>query len=142
MKWEREPEFTTANRAERCRVGDYELVAFDLPAGRAGPPSLAGSYSDRRRGVSRVTDDAPKISKHGPSKHPEVTLLTLNKLDAIDADRLHRKLGRARRASEEDVARRRYRLMCRVYLHLHRALMHNHQAAARPNAGALASALQ
>ena len=37
MKWEREPEFTTANRAERCRVGDYELVAFDLPAGRAGP---------------------------------------------------------------------------------------------------------
>jgi hypothetical protein len=37
MKWEREPEFTTANRAERCRVGDFELVAFDLPAGRAGP---------------------------------------------------------------------------------------------------------
>ena len=88
--------------------------------------------------MSRVTDDAPKISKHGPSKHPEVTLLTLNKLDAIDADRLHRKLGRARRASEEDVARRRYRLMCRVYLHLHRALMHDHQAAAWPNAGALA----
>jgi hypothetical protein len=37
MKWEREPEFTAANRAERCRIGDYELVAFDLPADRAGP---------------------------------------------------------------------------------------------------------
>jgi hypothetical protein len=92
--------------------------------------------------VSGVTDGGPKISKHGPSKPPEVTVLTLNRLDAIDADRLHRKLSRAWRASEEDVAHRRHRLMCRVYLHLHRALMHNHQAAARPNAGALASALQ
>jgi len=94
---------------------------------------------DHRRGraasyVSRVTDDGPKISKHGPPKHSEVIVLTLNKLDAIDADRLHRKLGRAWRASEEDVVRRRYRLMCRVYLHLHRALMQNHQAAAWPNA--------
>lgn len=73
--------------------------------------------------VSRVTDDGPKISQHGPSKHPEVTVLTLNKLDAIAADRLHRKLGRAWRLSEESLARRRHRLMCRVYLYLHRALM-------------------
>lgn len=57
-------------------------------------------------------------------------MLTLKKLDAIDADRLHRKLGRAWRASEDAVARRRYRLMCRVYLHLHKALMHNHRTIA------------
>ena len=37
MKWEKEPEFTTANRAERCRVGDYELVAYDLPANQLDP---------------------------------------------------------------------------------------------------------
>ena len=50
-------------------------------------------------------------------------MLTLNKLDAIAADRLHRKLARAWRLSKESVAHRRHRLMCRVYLHLHRALM-------------------
>jgi len=70
--------------------------------------------------VSRVTDDGPKISQHGPSKRPEVTVLTLNKLDAIAADRLHRKLGRAWRLSEESLARRRHRLMCRVYLRIGR----------------------
>jgi hypothetical protein len=66
-------------------------------------------------------------------------MLTLNKLDAIDADRLHRKLGRAwRAASDEDLdeglARRRYRLLSRVYLHLHKALMRSHQTiVSRPN---------
>lgn len=50
-------------------------------------------------------------------------MLTLNRLDAIDADRLHRKLGRPSRPGGERVARRRYRLSCRVYLHLHRALL-------------------
>jgi hypothetical protein len=54
-------------------------------------------------------------------------MLTLNKLDAIDADRLHRKLGRAWRVSDAGVARRRYRLLSRVYLHLHKALMRSHQ---------------
>ena len=34
-------------------------------------------------------------------------MLTLRKLDAIDADRLHRKLGRAWRVSEAAVANRR-----------------------------------
>jgi hypothetical protein len=52
-------------------------------------------------------------------------VLTLNKLDAIDADRLRRKLDRAWRIGKESVARRRYRLMCRVYLHLHKALIYN-----------------
>jgi hypothetical protein len=55
----------------------------------------------------------------------EAIMLTLNKLDAIDADRLHRKLGRAWRLSEEYLARRRYRMQCRVYLHLHKALLRN-----------------
>lgn len=50
-------------------------------------------------------------------------MLTLNMLNAIDADRLHRKLGRAWRLSEETLARRRYRLQCRVYLHLHKVLL-------------------
>jgi hypothetical protein len=50
-------------------------------------------------------------------------MLTLNKLDALDADRLHRKLGRASRPDEESLKRRRYRLSCRVFLHLHKALL-------------------
>ena len=65
MKWEREPEFTTANRAERCRVGDYELVAFDLPAGRAGRREIGwevfGAPRRQRllaRGDSKTFDDA------------------------------------------------------------------------------------
>jgi hypothetical protein len=61
-------------------------------------------------------------------------MLTLNKLDAIDADRLHRKLGRAWRVGDEGLARRRYRLLSRVYLHLHKALMRSHQTiVSRPN---------
>jgi hypothetical protein len=65
MKWEREPEFTTANRAERCRVGDFELVAFDLPAGRAGPRVIGWEvFGPPRRqrllapGDSKTFDDA------------------------------------------------------------------------------------
>ena len=50
---------------------------------------------------------------------------TLNMLEAIDAHRLHRKLASARRYSEERLARRRYRMQCRVYLHLHKALLRN-----------------
>ncbi|HLZ00945.1 MAG TPA: hypothetical protein VKR55_02195 [Bradyrhizobium sp.] len=50
-------------------------------------------------------------------------MLTLNMLEAIDADRLHRKLSHAWRSSEERLARRRYRMQCRVYLHLHKALL-------------------
>lgn len=50
-------------------------------------------------------------------------MLTLNMLEAIDADRLHRKLSHAWRSSEERLARRRYRMQCRVYLHLHKTLL-------------------
>jgi len=56
-------------------------------------------------------------------------MLTLNMLDAINAHRLHRKLGHAWRVSEERLAHRRYRLQCRVYLHLHKALLHNQNVA-------------
>ena len=56
-------------------------------------------------------------------------MLTLNRLDAVDADRLHRKLGREWRTSAEQLADRRYRLLCRVYLHLHKALLRNQRAA-------------
>jgi hypothetical protein len=37
VTWQDEPEFIGANRAERARIGDYELVVFDLPSDRAGP---------------------------------------------------------------------------------------------------------
>jgi hypothetical protein len=50
-------------------------------------------------------------------------MLTLNRLDAIDADRLHRKLGRTALFGAEKLTRRRYRLQCRVFLHLHKALL-------------------
>ena len=53
----------------------------------------------------------------------EIAMLTLNRLDAINADRLHRKLGRASCFGEEKLTRRRYRLQCRVYLHLHKTLL-------------------
>jgi hypothetical protein len=67
MRWEREPEFTTANRAERCRIGDFELVAYDLPAGRGGPRVIGwevfGPPRRQRllaRGDSKTFDDAKK----------------------------------------------------------------------------------
>lgn len=50
-------------------------------------------------------------------------MLTLNRLNAVDADRLRRKLGRASSCGEEKLTRRRYRLQCRVFLHLHKALL-------------------
>jgi hypothetical protein len=50
-------------------------------------------------------------------------MLTLNRLDAINAHRLHRKLAHAWRISEDHLTRRRYRMRCRVYLHLHKALL-------------------
>jgi hypothetical protein len=56
-------------------------------------------------------------------------MLTLNRLDASGAHRLHRKLGEAWRASEERVARRRYRLLCRVYMHLHKTLLRSQAVA-------------
>jgi len=56
-------------------------------------------------------------------------MLTLNRLDAIDAHRLHRKLSQARRGSERHLAHRRYRMQCRVFLHLHKALLRVEAAA-------------
>ncbi|WP_156928820.1 MULTISPECIES: hypothetical protein [unclassified Bradyrhizobium] len=51
-------------------------------------------------------------------------MVTLNKLDSFDADRLHRKLSRMWRAAADNrTARRIYRMMSRVYLHLHRKLL-------------------
>jgi hypothetical protein len=77
--------------------------------------------------VSGVTDADPGIFNPEPAKlSPEATMLTLNRLDAIDADRLHRKLSRAWRLGEESLTLRRYRLQCRVYLHLHKALLRSH----------------
>ncbi|MEH2517427.1 hypothetical protein V1279_003000 [Bradyrhizobium sp. AZCC 1610] len=53
-------------------------------------------------------------------------MLTLRRLDAFDADRLHRKLNRMWREGDERMAKRCYRMMCRVYLHLHRTMMVAH----------------
>lgn len=50
-------------------------------------------------------------------------MVTLNMLDAVGADRLHRRLSGAWRACEDHVARRRYRMQWRVYLYLHKALL-------------------
>jgi hypothetical protein len=52
-------------------------------------------------------------------------MLTLSKLDAFDADRLHRKLSQMWRTVTEDQpkARRVYRMMCRVYPHLHKVMV-------------------
>ncbi|MBV9560069.1 MAG: hypothetical protein JOY90_06345 [Bradyrhizobium sp.] len=80
--------------------------------------------------MSCVTDDGPDIVKDRRTveiQFMEVTMLTLSRLDAIDADRLRRKLDRTWRIGKEGLARRRYRLMCRVHLHLHKALMADHR---------------
>jgi hypothetical protein len=74
--------------------------------------------------VSDVTDCSICILNPRRAKlAEEVTMLTLNRLDAIDADRLHRKLGRISSSAAENLTRRRYRLQCRVFLHLHKALL-------------------
>jgi hypothetical protein len=81
--------------------------------------------------VSSVTDAGPGIFHPEPVKLSlgRPTMVTLNRLDAVDADRLHRKLTRAWQLGGESLARRRYRLRCRVFLHLHKALMRNHTVA-------------
>lgn len=50
-------------------------------------------------------------------------MLTLNRLDAVNADRLRRKLGRSSSLGAEKLARRRYRMRRRILLHLHKALL-------------------
>jgi hypothetical protein len=70
MKWEREPEFTTANRAERCRVGDYELVAFDLPAGRAGRREIGWEVFGSGNGCSRVVTLKPSRMRRRRQRPP------------------------------------------------------------------------
>jgi hypothetical protein len=88
------------------------------------------------RPVSRVTDAAPKSPDPEPDKRKlrlkrwRQPMLTLNRLDAIRAHRLHEKLGHAWRVSEERLANRRYRLLCKVYLHLHKALLRSQAVAA------------
>jgi hypothetical protein len=56
-------------------------------------------------------------------------MLTLRTLNSVDAGRLHRKLGRAWRNSEERLAERRYRMLCNVYLHLHRKILRSQNVA-------------
>jgi hypothetical protein len=81
--------------------------------------------------VSRVTDAGRGILDPGPADQfvRRLAVRTLNRLDAIDADRLHRKLTRAWYLGGENLANRRYRLRCRVFLHLHKALLRNHGVA-------------
>jgi hypothetical protein len=81
--------------------------------------------------VSSVTDAVGGIFDPEPTDLfvTRFTMLTLNRLDAIDADRLHRKLTRAWHLGGESLANRRYRLRCRVFLHLHKALLRNHAVA-------------
>lgn len=50
-------------------------------------------------------------------------MVTLNKLDTFDADRLHRKLSRMWRDADDRIAHRVYRMMGRVYLHLHKQML-------------------
>jgi hypothetical protein len=77
--------------------------------------------------VSGVTDADPGIFDPEPTQRfvRRLTMLTLTRLDVLDADRLHRKLTRAWHLGGENLANRRYRLRCRVFLHLHRALPRN-----------------
>jgi hypothetical protein len=65
----------------------------------------------------------PSAGKFAFAGFEGTTMLTLRKLNAVDADRLHRKLGRACREGERGVAERRYRMLCNVYLHLHKTLL-------------------
>jgi hypothetical protein len=52
-------------------------------------------------------------------------MLTLNRLNTFEADRLHRKLSLMWRscAMEGPMARRVYGMMGRVYLHLHKTML-------------------
>lgn len=50
-------------------------------------------------------------------------MITLTQLDTFDADRLHRKLSRMWRDADEAKAHRIYRMMVRVYLHLHKTML-------------------
>jgi len=81
--------------------------------------------------VSSVTDAGPSIFDPEPVK----LAIEVYAREGNDADTQHAGGNRrgpsapeaAWRASEEGVARRRYRLLCKVYLHLHKALMRSHR---------------
>jgi len=86
---------------------------------------------DASPSVSGVTDADSGIFDPEPTQRfvRRLTMLTLNRPDVLDADRLHRKLTRAWHVGDESLANRRYRLRCRVFLHLHKALLRNHRVA-------------
>ncbi|ARQ95407.1 hypothetical protein [Bradyrhizobium phage BDU-MI-1] len=50
-------------------------------------------------------------------------MLTLNKLDTAEAHILHQKLSRMWREADEAMARRAYRMMSRIYLHIHKTML-------------------
>jgi hypothetical protein len=56
-------------------------------------------------------------------------MITLNKLDAFDLDRLHRKLHREWMFGSLDLAKRRYHMMAKVYVALRVAHSRAHSPA-------------
>lgn len=50
-------------------------------------------------------------------------MLTLNKIDTAKAHILHQKISRMWRAAEGAMARRLYRMMGRLYLHIHKLML-------------------
>jgi hypothetical protein len=55
-------------------------------------------------------------------------VVTLSKLDTFDLDRLHRKLHREWMFGSLGLAKRRYHMMAKVYIALHKAMVAHSRA--------------
>ena len=75
VTWQTDSEFIGANRAEQAKVGDYELLVFDLPADRAGAAVIGWElFGPPRReeliahGEAQTFDDAKAAAERAFDK--------------------------------------------------------------------------
>jgi hypothetical protein len=63
IEWKPDPEFWSATRAEHAFVEGYELVAFDIPAGKGGPQRAIGweVWSPKGPGLGSPEEYAKRV---------------------------------------------------------------------------------
>ena len=63
--WKHDPEFWWATRAERAFIQGYELVAFDIPPGPAGPQRVIGweIWPPKSKGLGSPDECARRLSE-------------------------------------------------------------------------------
>jgi hypothetical protein len=65
VDWQEEPAFIGADRAERARIGHYELLVFDLPADCAGHAVIGWELFGPPRHQELIDHDDAQVFRHG-----------------------------------------------------------------------------